>query len=238
MKSHYLVPVLRAGLLFLLILLMHTIPPVSALPEDALFFINEVDADQAGADDNAEFVELYNGGADTTSMAGYTLVFYDGETDRSYFAIDLSSWDASPFGYFTLCGDAGKVIPCSVQINPGTLNLIQNGPDAIALYKDGPGFPNGTPVTNANLVDALVYGTDDEADPELLAVLTPGQEQVNENAQGLKDQHSNQRCPDGSGNAFDSSVYAQYPPTPGNPNTCRYAFGPYAHNQFYPLYRR
>ena len=47
---------------------------------------------------------------------------------------------------------------------------LQNGADAVALYVgDGADFPNGTALTTANLIDALVYDTDDVDDTEASA---------------------------------------------------------------------
>jgi hypothetical protein len=194
--------------------------PALASPGDVTLVINEVDADQTGTD-NAEFVELYDGGAGNTSLAGYTLVFFNGNGDVSYFAFDLDAWSTNPDGYFTLCGDAANVPSCSVEIGPGTTNLIQNGADAVALYRaDDADFPAGTPVSATNLIDAIVYDTNDDDDAELLAILTPGQPQINEGGKGDKDNDSNQRCPNGSGDPLVTTTYDQFPPTPGAENTC------------------
>ena len=76
---------------------------------------------------------------------------------------------------------------------------------------DATDFPNDTLVTNAGLIDAVVYDTDDSDAAVLLAVLTPGEPQVNERAGGDGTGHSNQLCGDG---------YAQTAPTPGGENTC------------------
>ncbi|MDO6805496.1 lamin tail domain-containing protein, partial [Wenyingzhuangia sp. 1_MG-2023] len=48
-----------------------------ALSCQATLLINEVDADTEG-NDNAEFIELYNGGRGATSLTGYVLVLYNG----------------------------------------------------------------------------------------------------------------------------------------------------------------
>ena len=42
-------------------------------------------------------------------------------------------------------------------LDPGPFGLLQNGPDAVALYVgNAADFPNGTSVTTANLQDAVV----------------------------------------------------------------------------------
>ena len=87
-------------------------------------------------------------------------------------------------------------------------------------------FPNDTPVTTVNLIDALVYDTNDGDDSGLLVLLNPGQPQVNEDGAGDKDNHSNQRCPDGSGGARNTETYEQWLPTPGEENICEIVIPP------------
>ena len=68
--------------------------------------------------------------------------------------------------------------------NPG-FGWLQQGADAVGLYKNPTtDFSVATPATNVDLVDALVYDTADADDAGLLATLTPGQPQVDENADG------------------------------------------------------
>ncbi len=187
--------------------------------------INEVDADQSGTD-SAEFIELYDGGAGNTALSGLVLVLYNGNDDASYAAFDLDGWSTDANGYFVLCGNPANVPNCHLDVSPDT-NLLQNGPDAVALYTgNAASFPSGTPVTTANLIDALVYDTDDADDPGLLVLLNPSQPQVNENGRGDALAHSNQRCPNGSGGARNTLSYSQYSPTPGAANTCG-AAGPF-----------
>lgn len=181
--------------------------------------INEVDADQVSTD-SAEFVELYDGGAGNTALDGLVLVFYNGNGDVSYEAFDLDGQTTGADGYFVLCGDAANTANCDSDVAPDT-NLIQNGADAVALYVgDAADFPDGTAVTTANLVDAIVYDTNDGDDAGLLVLLNSGQPQVNEGGGGNSTADSNQRCPNGSGGARNTDTYEQWPPTPGAENTC------------------
>ncbi|RMF59780.1 MAG: hypothetical protein D6743_15870, partial [Calditrichaeota bacterium] len=176
--------------------------------------INELDADTPGSDD-MEFIELYDGGAGHTSLDGLVLVLFNGGTDKSYRTFDLHGFSTDTDGFFVL-GNAGVQ---NVDLVFGKSSL-QNGADAAALFwADAGNFPNGTPVTTTNLVDALVYDTDDADDAGLLVLLNPGQPQVNENGGGDKDSHSNQRLPNGSGGRRNTDTYVQLPPTPGAPNT-------------------
>ncbi|MBZ0090457.1 MAG: lamin tail domain-containing protein, partial [Thermoanaerobaculia bacterium] len=192
---------------------------VLAAPASAQILINEVDADSPGTD-VAEFVELYDGGAGNTSLSGYVLVLYNGSNDLSYQAFDLDGQSTDANGYFVLCGDAANVAGCDLDVTPNS-DLVQNGQDAVALYAaDAADFPSNTPVTVVDLVDALVYDTSDADDAGLLVLLNAGQPQVDENANTLGATESNQRCPNGTGGARNTSSYDQYAPTPGAANTC------------------
>ncbi len=176
--------------------------------------INEVDADDASLDD-MEFVELYDGGVGSTDLSGLVLVLYNGgSSDASYAAFDLDGKMTNADGFFVI-GNS-NVPNVNLVFSDNTL---QNGPDAVALYfADDSDFPNGTPVASNFLIDALVYDTNDIDDEELLNALTPGQDQINEGGNGDKDGHSNQRLPNGSGGALNTSTYTQIPPTPGAVN--------------------
>ncbi|MBC8527068.1 MAG: lamin tail domain-containing protein, partial [Candidatus Cloacimonetes bacterium] len=176
--------------------------------------INEVDSDTPGTD-VLEFIELYDGGVGNTPLDGYVVVLYNGSNDLSYNAFDLDTYSTDANGYFLL-GNASVVPTPSIIFGS---NGLQNGADAVALYTDdATNFPNGTGVTTTNLIDAIVYDTNDPDDPALLVLLNPGQPQVNEDGKGDKDHHSNQRIPNGSGGARNTDTYTQGLPTPGAEN--------------------
>jgi hypothetical protein len=177
--------------------------------------INEVDADQTGTD-SVEFIELYDGGAGSTSLDGYVIVLYNGSTDVSYNAYDLDTYSTDANGYFVI----GSSLVPNVDYDLGALtNIIQNGADAVALYTDdASSFPNGTAVTTTNLIDALVYDTNDADDPGLLVLLNGGEPQINEDMGGNKDTESMQRSPNGSGGARNTSTYTTDTPTSGTQN--------------------
>jgi cysteine-rich repeat protein len=180
--------------------------------------INEVDSDTPGTD-TLEFIEIYDGGVGNTPLDGYAVVLYNGSDNLSYTpAFDLDGYSTDANGYFVL----GNTAVVEKDLDIGASNIIQNGPDAVALYlDDAVNFPNDTPITLVNLVDAIVYDTDDADNPTLLSLLNVGQPQVNENGNGLKDDESNQRCPNGSGGALNTDTYQQWPPTPGAENVCQ-----------------
>lgn len=185
------------------------------LQQSTTLVINEVDADTPGSD-TAEFIELFDGGAGNTALTGYTIVFYNGSNDLSYRAIDLDGYSTNAGGYFIL-GNSG--VPLATATFP--TNTLQQGPDAVALFLgDATSFPNGTSITTANLVDAMVYDTGQADDTGLLALLNAGQPQINEAGGGDAAAHSNQRCPNGSGGQRNSAAYVQAPVSPGAANSC------------------
>ncbi len=182
---------------------------------DAVIVINEIDADTEGSD-VLEFVELYDGGVGNTSLDGHILVFYNGSNNQSYATYDLTGSTTSASGYFVI-GNA-DVPNVSAITFPG--NGLQNGADAVALYKtDAASFPNGTLVTTDNLVDAIVYDTNDGDDAELLVLVNAGEPQINEDEKGDKNFHSLQRFPNGSGGLRNTNTYTQAIATPGAANT-------------------
>lgn len=181
--------------------------------EDPTILINEVDAVTSG---NAEFIELYDGGIGNTSLTGKTLVLYNGSSATSYAAFDLDGYTTDDNGLLVI-GNSGIAGADLVFAN----GLLQDGADAVALYDgDASSFPNGSSVTTANLVDALVYDTDDSDDAGLLNLLLAGQPQVNENENGSQFSQSISRLPDGGMVRTTSSVAATTP-TPGALNVPR-----------------
>lgn len=181
--------------------------------------INELNSDaptQVG-----EFVELFALGG--TSLDDHFLVFVDGASDDVYRTVDLDGLAIPADGVFVV-GDTNVV---NVDYTPPSFltnnNAILNGADAVALYFDPSGALasadfNGKPIqvmpAAAVLIDALVYDTNDPDDAVLLSVLTPGEIQANEAANGSANPDSLQRVPDG-GAAFAASQYVTTTATPG-----------------------
>lgn len=197
---------------------------LSSLADTALL-INEVDSDSVGTD-TAEFIELYDGGNGNTALDGYIVVLFNGSDDKSYLTVDLSGHTTDAQGYFVICGNAANVANCDLDISPDS-NLIQNGADAVALYQvAASAFPNKTAVTTTNLMDALVYDTDDSDDAGLLALLNAAQPQINENANSDKDNQSLQRCDNGAGGARNTAGFIAATPTPGAASACNVVVEP------------
>ncbi len=175
--------------------------------------INEIDVDTPGSD-ALEFVELYDGGIGNTSLEGMVLVNYNGNNDASYNTFDLAGFSTNAEGYFVI----GNTDVANVDLVVPS-NSFQNGADAIVLYfGNATDFPNGTAVNTENIIDAIVYGTSDPDDAELLVLLNDNQPQVDENANGNKDEESLQRIPNGEGGARNTVSYVAKTPTPGADN--------------------
>ena len=185
--------------------------------------INEIDADTPGSD-TAEFIELYDGGSGNTPLDGLVVVLYDGGLtpftgNQVYAAFDLTGMSTDANGYFVL-GNPG-VPHAGLTFDPGQFGLLQNGPDAVALYiGHASDFPVGKIVTTGNLLDAVVYGTDDPAPANLMPLINAGQRIVNENSTGSGTTQSSQRCPNGMGGFRNTSPYYPGAPTPGAANNC------------------
>jgi hypothetical protein len=177
--------------------------------------INELNADNPGGgggggnQDQTEFIELF--GEPNASLDGLSLIFYNGTGAVSYAAYDLDGYTLNAFGFFVLGNPA--VAEADMFFNNNT-NNIQNGADAVALViGDAADYPMDTPINGLNLVDAIVYGTDDPQDDALIAglgldVLVPGYFQQDETAQNGGADLSLSRIPDG-GDAFSITYVVQ-----------------------------
>jgi len=185
--------------------------------------INEIDSDNEG-DDQLEFLELKSY-TPNFSLDGYIVVFFNGSTsgdDSSYLTIDLDGYQTDINGLFVI----GNI---NVSPSPNFIiakNSIQNGADAVAIYKDYDwNFPPGTKATKNNLVDALVYDTSDSNDDELMQLLGVDL-QIDENKNNYKDFQSIQRINDTQLNTnlidwsrpFFEQTYTLNSPTPRQPN--------------------
>lgn len=156
--------------------------------------INELDSNSPGTD-TAEFIELYSS-TPNFNLDGYVLVLFNGYYDKSYAAYDLDGHSTNNSGYFVI-GDTG-VTGVSINFPTSPDSFLQNGADAVALYQANKSdFPNDTPVTTTNLVDAIVYDNNHADDTGLLTGLGKTV-QYNEDASNDSENHSLQRQADGS----------------------------------------
>ena len=141
--------------------------------------INELECDTPGIDEK-EFIELKTA-SPNVSLDGYVLVLFNGSPagrDSSYFTLDLDGAISDDNGLLLIGSE--NMTPFPQLLIPS--NIIQNGADAVAIYfAKASDFPNGTKATTVNLIDALVYDTNDADDIDLLTLLGETN-QVNEGA--------------------------------------------------------
>lgn len=171
--------------------------------------INEIDTDTPGTDEK-EFIELKSA-TPNFSLNGFVLVFYNGSPssstgNKSYYTIDLDGFVTDANGIFVIGNSLVSPVPEGFLPN----STIQNGQDAIALYTgNATDFPDQTPVINANLIDAIVYGNNNPDATTLINTLGVAA-QINESANALGTTQSIQRKTDGT--------YEVKLPTPGANN--------------------
>ncbi len=169
-------------------------------------YINEIDSDTPSTDD-LEFIELKSV-TPNFSFDGYVLVLYNGSPtsstgNKSYYSLDLDGLVTDVNGLILI----GNILVTPLPDRFFSTNTIQNGQDAVALYLgNGSDFPDQTPVTATNLVDAIVYGNNNPDATTLMQVLGVSA-QINESLNGQGATQSIQRMNDGS--------YQVKAPTPG-----------------------
>ena len=187
-------------LLFALLLLISSF-------SSAQLVINEFDSDTPSTNDK-QFIEIKSA-TPSFPLNGYVLVLFNGtgsQANLSYFTLDLD-------GIITDLNGLALIGNSMVSPVPGELitdSTFQNGPDGAAIYLgNATDFPAGTTATTANLIDALVYDTND-VDASALMTALGVTVQIDENLNGLQTTQSIQRKNDGT--------YEVKLPTPGATN--------------------
>ena len=157
--------------------------------------INEFDTDTPGTD-TQEFIELKSDSS-YLSLDGFVVVLFNGSDsggNTSYLTIDLNGFTTDLNGLLLIGSNGVSPVP-QLLISSA---IMQNGPDAVAIYAGSSlDFPEGTLATTNNLVDALMYDTNDADDTDLMALLGIT-EQINEGLNGSVTTESIQRANDGS----------------------------------------
>ncbi|XP_022081290.1 uncharacterized protein LOC110974170 [Acanthaster planci] len=180
--------------------------------------ISELNADSLTRIDTREFIELYNSGDSQVSLADYVIVLYDGSTNAAYAVIPLQDRTLWPNTYFVI--GSSFVSPVPDQTFSSSIDILQNGVDAVALYHGSSSlFTANMSVTADRLVDAVVYDNRGRDSSFLLDVLTPGQQVLDEMRQHLRrEDESLSRC--GGTDPLTLSQFRLTPITPGGPNNC------------------
>ncbi len=160
--------------------------------------INELDTDTQGVDDQ-EFIELKSD-MPFSPLDGYVMVFFNGSSSsttgmgRSYYAVDLDGLTTDNNGLIVL--GSSMVTPFADRLLAEA--VIQNGADAVAIYAgDDTDWPDRTFASQINLIDALIYDTDDPDNMPLMTLLGISV-QYNENENNSKLTESLQRKADGT----------------------------------------
>ncbi|KAJ8399826.1 hypothetical protein AAFF_G00405560 [Aldrovandia affinis] len=179
------------------------------------FLLSEVNADTPGAGEDTEFIEIWHPSGRRASLEGVWLLLFNGHNSKPYWKASLTGHFTNAQGYFLLGSD--KVIPTpSIPLPP---NTIQNGPDAVALYRSPYGLPVQAGIPT-HLLDAIVYrlpGSDMEA-RNLSDALTPGQIPLLEDPTFLPGDETLSRC--NSLQSADLSAFVVTSPTPLRKNLC------------------
>jgi len=175
---------------------------------NAQVFINELDCDTPSTDDR-EFIELKST-APNFPLDGYVLVLYNGtgsQANLNYYVIDLDGLTTDINGIVVIGNNLVSPVPNRSLPD----NIFQNGPDGVALYLGSSSdFPNLSQATSVNLIDALVYGTNDPDATALMALLGVTTQWNESLGSGGSTANSLQRKSDGT---FESKL-----PTPGANN--------------------
>jgi uncharacterized repeat protein (TIGR01451 family) len=187
----------------------------------APIIINEIDSDNVGPD-NAEFIELYDGGVGHTSLNGLVVVLFGGTGSKVYApTFDLDGYSTNANGYFLI---GGNDISLTADLSVTSSSWLQNVPSAVALFVGSASdFPANKTITNTDLsqeLDAIVYRNSSATAPGLQVLLNANEPQPNENGRSSGTLQSLQRCANGSGGARNTSTVYPSVPTPGAVNAC------------------
>ncbi|KAG5854606.1 hypothetical protein ANANG_G00039600 [Anguilla anguilla] len=182
------------------------------------FVLSEVNADTPGAAEDMEFIEIWHPSGRRASLEGVWLLLFNGQNSKPYWKTSLTGYFTNAQGFFLLGSD--KVTPTPSILLPR--NTIQNGPDAVALYRRPYGSPLATEagIPTRGLLDAIVYrppSSDKEA-RDLSDAFIPGQIPLLEDPTALPGDETLSRC--NSLQAADMSAFVVTSPTPLGKNFC------------------
>ena len=164
--------------------------------------INEIDYDQPGSSDNAEFVEILNPGSNPVDLTAYRIEMVDGSGKEAY-ASYVGTGSLAAGGYLVIGDsavlDAATLPGATVEIALGSGSL-QQGPDAVRIIR----------IADEKVMDAVQY----EGTPT----------GIGEGASAPTDpstaDKSIGRCPNGSDSNDNGADFRTMTATPGKTNTC------------------
>ncbi|RXN21811.1 hypothetical protein ROHU_006888 [Labeo rohita] len=186
-------------------------PPIHS---DVDFLLNEINTDSPGGAEDEEFIELWHPSGFRMSLDFIWLVMINGQTGMVYYELELNGYYTDNDGYFLI--GSSKFGP-DIRIPP---NTIQNGPDAIVLYRSkSPPSKEGQNIPKSGLLDAVVYRTrgSDKKLSELTEALTPGQLPLLEDISALPEDETLSRC---GTKRVNLNAFRVTSPTPRKQNNC------------------
>ena len=180
-------------------------PALPLAPAKAVLLVNEIDYDQDGSSDNAEFIEILNPGSGAVDLTLYRVELVDGVRRAAYKDYELTGTLAA--GAFLVIADR-KVFEDNTELPPvGTDPLlltssgIQNGPDVVRIVA----------VADDRVVDAVHY---ERAVPGLGEGSPAPEDPASETATSIG------RCPSGFDSNDNGADFRTMTATPGAANTC------------------
>ena len=175
-------------------------PDLPLMPSPAALLVNEIDYDQEGSSDAAEFIEILNPGSTAVDLSGYRFDLVDGADGDAYLSYDGAGQLAAD-GFLVIADQA--VIDGLPNGTPSFVlsgNGITNGPDGVRIVSKADG----------RVVDAVHYegavpgsgeGSPAPQDPATAST-------------------SIGRCPAGFDSNDNGLDFREVPATPGSANTC------------------
>ena len=178
-------------------------PDLPLAPAKADLLVNEIDYDQDGSSDNAEFVEILNVSSGTVDLSMYRVELVDATRQSAYASYELTG--ALAAGGFLVIADQ-KIFDDNTGLQtPEPLLLtssgIQNGPDVVRIVA----------VADGRVVDAVHY---ERVVPGLGEGSPAPEDPAAETATSIG------RCPSGYDSDDNGRNFRTMTATPGAANTC------------------
>ena len=178
-------------------------PDLPLMPASATLLVNELDYDQAGSTDTAEFIEILNPGSTPVDLSEYRIELVDGADDEPYQSYETTAQLAAG-GFLVIAKQAVIDEPNLLPAGTPTLTLtgtgITNGPDGVRIVSKADGS-----VVDAVHYEGVVPGSG-EGSPALADPATAST--------------SIGRCPAGFDSNDNGIDFREMPTTPGAANTC------------------
>ena len=170
------------------------------MPAPAALLVNEIDYDQDGSSDSAEFIEILNPGSTPVDLSAYRFELVDGADGDTYLSFDGTGELAG--GGFVVIADQAVIdnLPAGTSALALTGTGVTNGPDGVRIVS----------TANGRIVDAVHYEG-----------VVPGAGEGSPAPQDpAADSTSIGRCPSGFDSNDNGLDFRAMAATPGAANTC------------------